>query len=64
MNDRLKASVVIPVLNGAATIDGTLRALHAQAGGLEGIEIIVVDNGSTDGTIDIVNNYPVSLVSG
>lgn len=62
MSDRPTASIVIPVLNGEATIGDTLRALHAQAGGLEGVEIIVVDNGSTDATIAVVSGYPVRIL--
>lgn len=63
MKQRPTASIVIPVLNGAATIGATLHALQAQAGGLDGVEIIVVDNGSTDGTIGIVQGFPVTLLS-
>ncbi len=63
MSQRPTASIVIPVLNGAATIGATLQALHAQAGGLDGVEIIVVDNGSIDDTISIVRGFPVTLLT-
>lgn len=62
MTRRPTASIVIPVLNGAGTIGNTLRALQAQAGGLDGVEIIVVDNGSTDDTVAIVQQFPATIL--
>jgi len=50
-------SIVIPVLNGASTIGDTLKALTAQATYPSQYEIIVVDNGSTDETQNIVRSY-------
>ncbi len=54
-------SVVIPVKNGALTIRPCLDALFAQsvAGNME---LIVLDSGSTDGTTEIVRQYPVQLI--
>ena len=46
-------SVVIPVLDAATTIGQQLTAVLAQRDGLA-LEIVVVDNGSTDGTVDVV----------
>jgi len=45
-------SVVIPVLNGEATLGNLLAALKNQAGA-GAFEIVVVDNGSADRTMDI-----------
>lgn len=55
-------SVVVPVLNGASTIGDMLTALVNQAGVPPQTEIIVVDNGSTDGTQDIVRRFDVVLL--
>ncbi|MGH3427898.1 MAG: glycosyltransferase [Mycobacteriales bacterium] len=49
-------SVVIPVLNGADTISAQLDAVLAQEG-VESFEVVVVDNGSTDRTVDVVRTY-------
>ena len=53
MNGPTVASVVIPVLNGEATLGDLLVALKAQAGVPGQFEILVVDNGSTDRTLEI-----------
>jgi O-antigen biosynthesis protein len=47
-------SVVIPVFNAEKTIEACLASLHKQS--LKPLEIIVVDNHSTDETKDIVLN--------
>jgi glycosyltransferase involved in cell wall biosynthesis len=53
-----RVSVVVPVLNGAATIESMLHALVAQADASIDAELIVVDNGSTDDTAAIVARFP------
>lgn len=44
----MRLSIIIPALNEAAHIESTLRPLQAMRG--RGVEVIVVDGGSTDGT--------------
>ena len=48
-------SIIIPVLNEAGTIGGCLSRL---AGERVPHETLVVDGGSTDGTLDVVNSFP------
>lgn len=48
-NEQPDASVVLPVHNGAQTIENQLRALADQAADLA-LEVVVADNGSTDET--------------
>jgi glycosyltransferase involved in cell wall biosynthesis len=55
-------SVIIPVHNASAFIDETLRSLTNQTYSTESTEIIVIDNGSTDTTPEIVKKYPVTLL--
>jgi len=62
MNGSPAVSVVIPVLNGAATIADTLAGLLSQASSPTA-EILVVDNGSSDATRAIVETFPVMLLT-
>ena len=53
-------TIVIPARNSARTIDECLRSV-LEAAPAELREIIVVDNGSTDQTLDAVKRYPVRV---
>lgn len=48
-----RVSILLPARNEAARITPTLRSLLAQEG-LPDLEILVLDDGSTDGTADVV----------
>jgi glycosyltransferase involved in cell wall biosynthesis/lipopolysaccharide/colanic/teichoic acid biosynthesis glycosyltransferase len=50
MNSKPDISVVIPAYNAAGTIDRCLAALSRQSAGRHLLEVIVVDDGSTDDT--------------
>jgi len=50
----VKVSIVVNVLNGASTIETALKSALAQTG--IDLEIVVWDNGSTDGTWDVVSD--------
>jgi glycosyltransferase involved in cell wall biosynthesis len=53
--DRALVSIVTPVLNGESTIGLCLASVAAQTH--PRVEHIVIDGGSTDGTIDIVRSW-------
>lgn len=51
-----KISIITPCRNAAAFIEDAIRSVLAQ--GCSDIEHIVVDGGSTDGTLAIISRYP------
>ena len=55
-------SVIVPAFNAARTIGDTLAALLEQRYPAERLEIIAVDNRSTDGTAAVMRHYPVRVV--
>ena len=57
----VKISIVMPVLNEAALIVASLEAL--QGARSRGVEVIVVDGGSTDGTQDLARPLVDQVIS-
>ncbi|MEA3489027.1 MAG: glycosyltransferase [Candidatus Omnitrophota bacterium] len=55
-------SVVVPVLNERELIGRTISSLLDQSYPKEKYEIIIVDNGSNDGTKQIIQKYPVKFL--
>jgi cellulose synthase/poly-beta-1,6-N-acetylglucosamine synthase-like glycosyltransferase len=57
-----KISIIIPTFNSAKVLQKCLESLTKQTVNSGACEIIVVDDGSTDGTKDIVAKYPVKYI--
>ncbi len=58
----LTLSVVLPVFNGGDSLRRCLEALCAANSGSEAMEIIVVDDGSSDGSADIARTLGARVV--
>lgn len=52
-----RATVIIPTYNGGARIAACLQALCAEAAGTD-VELLVVDDGSTDNTVAVAGSFP------
>ncbi len=59
----LKASVIVPVYNGARTLERCLSALFNQSVPRAQYEVIVVDDDSTDNTSAMASRFPVRLLA-
>ncbi len=57
----MKISVIIPVYNGEAYVAGCLDGMMRQTH--DDLELIVVNDGSTDRSLEIAKEYPVRIVS-
>ena len=55
-----KISIIIPVKNGEKTINACLKGIFEQTL-IKQTEVIIIDSGSTDNTLDIIKNYSVKL---
>ncbi len=56
----IEFSVVIPVKNGLDTLPACLDSIFNQSVS-DRMEVIVIDSGSTDGTLELLKNYPVRV---
>jgi rhamnosyltransferase len=56
----IETTIIIPTKNGGQIIGTCLEAVYSQKG-TGPFEVIVIDSGSTDNTLEIVGRYPVRL---
>lgn len=57
----MKTAIVIPCFNGEKFVAGCMDALLVQT--IQPDEIILVDDGSTDQSVQIARNYPIKIVN-
>ncbi len=62
-DDSITFSIVICTYNGCQTIEKTLLSVFEQTYNQEKFEVIVVNDGSTDSTDDVLKKYNIKLVS-
>jgi len=68
MGDRLRATkmvkliIQIPCLNEAQTLGVALKALPTEIPGIDNIEVLIIDDGSTDDTVDVARKHGVHHV--
>ncbi|UIN50921.1 glycosyltransferase family 2 protein [Bacillus safensis] len=60
MNEKPKVSVIIPSYNAKERLEGSLFSLTLQETDIP-FEVIVADNGSTDGTMEMIENIEVNF---
>lgn len=54
---KLKISVIVPIYNTEDYLEETLRSVEQQTLGMGNIELILVDDGSSDGSADICERF-------
>ena len=55
MSSKPIVSVIVPVSNGGACLERALCSIEQQS--FNDLEIVAIDNGSTDGTAELLNSY-------
>jgi glycosyltransferase involved in cell wall biosynthesis len=60
-SDRPQMSVIVPTFNRASLLEPSLESLANQSLGPDAFEVIVVDDGSTDGTAAVCERFTSSL---
>ena len=58
----MKLIIQIPCLNEETTLPGTIADLPRQIDGIEAIELLIVDDGSTDRTVDVAREHGVDHI--
>lgn len=60
--DRPFFSIIIPTYNSEKTLEYTLASINNQVFGKNELEVLIVDGGSTDLTVDIANKFGARVI--
>lgn len=60
----IKVSFIIPARNSEATLEECLSSIYAQTGGCGVFEVLLIDNGSSDRTVDIAKGKGARVLEG
>lgn len=58
----MKLSIIIPTYNNDKTIDACLNSIYSQEFSRRDLEILIIDGGSNDKTLEIVRKYPARIL--
>jgi len=62
MNKNIKVSVIVPIFNQGKYLGRCLRSLMSQSMNADEYEIIVVNDGSSDDTNDVINSFKEKII--
>ena len=61
-NPNIEVTVLIPAFNEEGSLAATVEAIRTAMAGIKSLEVIVIDDGSTDRTGEIARSLPVTLL--
>jgi glycosyltransferase involved in cell wall biosynthesis len=56
----MKVFIQVPCLNEQETLPAVLQSIPTQIDGVDEIEILIIDDGSSDRTIDVAREFGVT----
>ncbi|MFA5175675.1 MAG: glycosyltransferase family 2 protein [Candidatus Nanoarchaeia archaeon] len=59
----MKVSIILPTYNNEKTIDECLKNIFEQNFSKKDFEVLIIDGGSTDKTLEIVKKYPTRILN-
>ncbi|MDP1728805.1 MAG: glycosyltransferase family 2 protein [archaeon] len=58
----MKLSIILPTYNNEKTIEECLKSIFSQKYSLKNFEVLFIDGGSSDKTLNIAKKYPVKII--